>query len=178
MTQLDFIKLPVYDKYTLAIGDISEYESGFNIVSPARYITPPSFPEKILDYTPSTIEIYKSSSIGITCSDCSDVPLPDGIWKIRQTVNPASTYSIEKTFLKTDRFYEKFNEAFLKLDIMQCGSAIKHQQEKELNTIEFYIEGAIAAANKCANKRAMELYDKAYKALTKFIETQNCDCHG
>lgn len=175
-TQLDFIKLPVYDKYTLVIGDISVYQSGFNIVNPTRQITPPSFPMISKAYVPSTIEVYRSSDLGITCDTCDNAALPDGIWKIKQMVNPSTQYYIEKTFLKTDRFYEKFNEAFLKLDIMQCDGAVRHQQEKELNTIEFYIEGAVAAANKCANKRATELYDKALSRLNKFIANQNCKC--
>lgn len=175
-TKLDFIQLPVYNNYTLVLGDTSSYDTGFNIVSPTRFITPPGFPMKAITYTPNTVEVYDSSTLGITCatSDCTKTTIPDGIWIIKQTVNPANTYFVEKTFIKVDKFYEKFDAAFLKLDIMQCDGALKSQQEKELNNIEFYIQGAIAAANKCATKRAMELYRKAIDLLDKFIKKQTC----
>lgn len=175
-TKLDFIQLPVYNTYTLVLGDTSVYDSGFTVTSPTRFIIPPGFPEIAITYTINTVQVYDSSTLGITCStsDCAKTSIPDGIWVIKQTVNPANTYFVEKTFLKVDKFYEKFDAAFLKLDIMQCDGALKAQQEKELNTIEFYIQGAIAAANKCATKRAMDLYRKAADLLDKFTKKQTC----
>lgn len=171
--KLDFIQLPVYNTYTIVLGDISQYLN-LTIVSPTREITPPGFPMKSIVYVPNTVEVYDSLTLGITCSDCGKSTLPDGIWTIRQTVNPSATYSVIKTFLKVDKFMEKFDNAYLKLDVMQCDGQIKASQEKELNTIEFYIQGAIAAANKCATKRAMELYRKALDLLDKFIKKQTC----
>lgn len=175
--KLDFIQLPVYNTTTLILGDVSVYETGFNIVSPTRQITPPGFPMKSIAYVPSTVEIYDSSTLGITCAtiDCPKSTLPDGIWTIKQTVNPANVYFAERSFLKVDKLYEKFDNAYLKLDILECDGVLKSQQERDLNTIEFYIQGAIAAANKCATKRAMELYRKASALLDKFIKTKNCE---
>lgn len=171
--KLDFIQLPVYNTYTLVLGDVTDYGT-FNITSPTRVITPPGFSAKSIVYVPSTVEVYDSLSLGITCSDCGKSTIPDGIWTIKQSVNPANVYFVEKTFLKVDKFYEKFDAAYLKLDIMQCDGQLKSQQEKDLNNIEFYIQGAIAAANKCATKRSMELYRKAVEELDKFIKNQTC----
>lgn len=173
-TKLDFIHLQAYNTYNLAIADISQYNN--NIVSPTREITPPGFPMKSIVYTPSTIEVYNSNTLGITCSEdlCDIVPLPDGIYKIRQTVNPSATYYVEKTFLKVDRFYEKFDKAYLKLDILQCDNQLKAQNKKVLDNIEFYIQGAIAAANSCALKLAMDLYRRALEVLENYLKTQNC----
>jgi hypothetical protein len=173
---IDFIQLPVYNTNTIVFGDTSHYDSGFSVLTPTRQITPPGFAMKSIAYTPLTVEVYDSASLGITCSEsgCAKSSLPDGIWTIKQMVAPTNIYVLEKTFLKVDKFYEKFDAAYLKLDIMQCDGVLKTTQEKELNNIEFYIQGAIAASNACATKRALELYIKANSLLDKFVKNQNC----
>jgi hypothetical protein len=47
----------------------------------------------------------------------------------------------------------------------------------ELNTIYFFIQGAIAAANNCANVQAEKLYAQAYSMLEN-MQSGNCGCSG
>ncbi len=76
-----------------------------------------------------------------------------------------------------DQLQERFDEAFMKLDMMECDMAIKKQSKVELNTIYFFIQGAIAAANNCAIDVANKLYVQASKQLTNFSKN-GCGCSG
>jgi hypothetical protein len=77
----------------------------------------------------------------------------------------------------TVQIQERFDEAFLRLDMMECDIAIRTQSNVELNSIYFFIQGAIAAANNCAIVNATKLYNQADRALTAFIRN-NCGCSG
>ena len=61
--------------------------------------------------------------------------------------------------------------------MMECDGAIKTQSSVTLNTINFFIQGAKAAANNCAEKEALKLYNQASNMLDTFIKS-NCGCTG
>ncbi len=65
----------------------------------------------------------------------------------------------------------------MKLDMMECDSAIKKQSKVDLNTIYFLIQGSIAAANNCAVDTSNTLYRQASLMLDSFIKN-NCGCSG
>ena len=65
----------------------------------------------------------------------------------------------------------------MKLDMMECDRAIKTQSKVDLNSIYFFIQGSIAAANNCAVIEANKLYRQADNMLNNFIKT-NCGCSG
>ena len=67
--------------------------------------------------------------------------------------------------------------AFMRLDMMECDRAIKTQSKVDLNTIYFFINGAIAAANNCATDTANKLYNQASIMLNNFVRN-NCGCSG
>jgi hypothetical protein len=46
-----------------------------------------------------------------------------------------------------------------------------------LNTINFFIQGALAAANNCAEVEALKLYKQADNMLDTFSKS-NCGCSG
>lgn len=170
---LDLLYLDTHNSTTLAITDISDYPTGFTIVSPTIEITPPSFNTVVIPFVAQSIQIYNSNTLNITAG-CEPIPLPDGIYKIKYTVAPAYKYYVTKSFLRIDTLLEKFDEIYVKLDIIQCDLTIKTQEKKQLDVIWEYINGAIASANKCAEKQAMELYQRANTALDKF--NKNCSC--
>jgi hypothetical protein len=60
---------------------------------------------------------------------------------------------------------------------MECDLAISTQQKVELNSIYFFIQGAIAAANNCAVATANKLYNQATKMLNNFSKN-GCNCSG
>ena len=115
--------------------------------------------------------------LGLTAFGEPLLPLPDGVYKLRYTVAPAYENFVEKTIIRVEVLQEKFDEAFMKLDMMECDRAIKTQQKVDLNTIYFFIQGAIAAANNCAVAEANKLYNQANMMLNNFIKN-NCGCSG
>ena len=79
--------------------------------------------------------------------------------------------------MRIDKLQEKFDDAFLKLNMMECDSALRTQSNVTLNTINFFIQGSLAAANNCAQKEALKLYNQASNMLDTFIKS-NCGCTG
>ena len=60
---------------------------------------------------------------------------------------------------------------------MECDKAISTQAKVDLTTINFFIQGSIAAANNSAVTEANKLYTQANKMLDNFIKN-NCGCTG
>lgn len=80
--------------------------------------------------------IFGSDTLGITEAGCKQ-PLPDGIYKLKYSIAPAYANYVERTIMRVDRLQEKFDNAFLQLDMMQCDSALRTQASVNLNTINF-----------------------------------------
>jgi len=174
---LDIVILPTFDVETLAIVDASTYDDDPPVVtSPTIEITPPNFDTVSLTFTVESTNIFNSTDLGISVAG-SEEPLPDGLYCFKYTVDPEETYYVEKTIFRVDQLQEKFDGAFMKLDMMECDGAIKKQSFVDLNSIYFFIEGAKAAANNCATVEAVKLYNKANSMLDQFI-TSNCGCTG
>jgi hypothetical protein len=79
--------------------------------------------------------------------------------------------------MRIDQIQEKFDSAFMKLDLMECDMAVKKQQKVNLNSIYYLIQGSLAAANNCAIDTANKLYNQANRMLDNFIRN-NCNCYG
>jgi hypothetical protein len=174
--KLDILVIPTYNIYTLGIADTSTYLTDPPVVSsPTITIDVPSFGEVNLPFVVNEFNVFTSTSLGLTIIGEPTLPLPDGIYKLTYTVAPAYENSVSKTIIRTEQLQEKFDEAFMKLDMMECDGAIKRQSKIDLNTIYFFIQGAIAAANNCAVVESNKLYTQAEKMLNNFIKN-NCGC--
>jgi len=171
---LDLLYIDTHNITTMAIADISQYPEGFTVSSPTLEITPPGFTKETTAFVARSMQIYNSHTLGITSGDCTPSALPDGIYTIKYSVFPAYRNYVTKSFLRVEKLLEKFDKIYVKLDIMQCDLATKNVERKQLNLIWEYINGAIASANNCAEKQAMELYQRANDALDKF--SKNCSC--
>lgn len=175
-TKLDIIVVPTYNSKTLGVNDASIYASTPS--SPTLEITVPALGKATIQFTPDTLNIVNSTSLGITDTGKPLVPLPDGVYYIKYSVNPAYENFVEKSIMRVDQLQEKFDTAFMKLDMMECDRAIKTQQKVTLNSIYYFIQGSIAAANNCAIFEANKLYNQASKMLDNFIKAGTCDCSG
>lgn len=173
--KLDILVLPTYNKTTLGIADASTYSTDPPVVSsPSIEIDIPTFGTVVLPFLINQFNVYTSVTLGV--SEVGDIEdLPDGIYRIKYSVAPAYENFVEKSFMRVDKLQEKFDDAFLNLDMMECDSAIKKQSKDELNSIYFFIQGSIAAANNCAEERANSLYQLAMKKLNLFISS-DCGC--
>lgn len=175
--KLDILVIPTYSTLTLGIADASTYPTDPPIVSsPTIEINIPNFGIVLLPFNVNDLNVFSSSNLGITPVGTND-PLPDGIYNLKYTVEPAFENFVEKSIMRVDRIQERFDEAFMKLDMMECDRALKAQAKTELTTISFFINGAMAAANNCATVEANKLYLQADKLLTNFIRS-NCGCTG
>lgn len=176
--KLDILVVPTYNTYTLGIADASIYPNNPPAVSaPTIEITVPGFDVVSLPFLVNDFNVFNSLSLGLTTFGQSLLPLPDGVYKLKYTVAPSYLNFVEKTIIRVEQLQEKFDEAFMKLDMMECDRAIKTQQKVDLNTIYFFIQGAIAAANNCAVAEANKLYNQANMMLNNFI-LNNCGCGG
>jgi hypothetical protein len=176
--KLDILVVPTYNTQTLGVVDASTYPTNPpNVSSPSIEIAVPAFGSVVLPFTPNDYNIFTSASLGITAVGDPLLPLPDGIYTLTYSVAPAYLNYVTKTFMRVDALQEKFDEAFMKLDMMECDRAIKTQAKVDLNTIYFFIQGSIAAANNCAVDTANKLYQQANMMLNNFIKN-GCNCSG
>lgn len=174
-TTLDILVINTYNVQTLGIADNSVYDIA--ITAPTIDITVPTFGLVSLPFTPNDFNIFNSTGLGITTVGEPLAPLPDGVYFLKYSIAPATTYFVEKSIMRTAAIQEKFDAAFMRLDMMECDSAIRTQSKVTLNTIYYLIQGSIAAANNSAIDTANKLYAQADKMLDNFIKT-NCGCSG
>jgi len=173
--KLDILVVPTYNSKTLAINDISVYPTTPS--APSIEITVPGFGSVNLPFNPGEINVFNSTSLGITSVGDQDLPLPDGVYFLKYSIAPAYENFVERSIMRVDQLQEKFDTAFMRLDMMECDRAIKTQQKVNLNSIYFFIQGSIAAANNCAIDEANKLYNQANKMLTNFMKS-DCGCSG
>jgi hypothetical protein len=173
-TTLNILVVPTYDLNTLNIVDASTYDT--TPTGPSIEITVPGFNVVNIPFNINDYNIFTSASLQITATGVNQ-PLPDGVYYLKYSITPAYENYVEKSFMRVDKLQQKFDEAFMKLDMMECDRAIKTQSKVELNSIYFFIQGAIAAANNCATVLANKLYNQADKALTTFMKN-DCGCSG
>lgn len=176
--KLDFLVINTFDVLTLGVQDISTYPTAPpNVNSPTINITLPGATVPVsLPFTVESFNVFNSTTLGITTLG-NEAALPDGVYYIQYTVNPAYDNHVEKNIMRTDKIQEKFDNAFMKLDMMQCDQAIKTQSKVDLNSIWYLIQGSIAAANNSAIVTANKLYQQANMMLDNFIKN-NCGCSG
>lgn len=174
---LDILITPTYNTLTLAVTDASIYPQSPAITSPTLTVGMPGFDPVVLTFTRNTTNVLNSQILGLTQAGQDLLPLPDGIYTFNYSVAPAIDNNVNKTFMRTDVLQEKFDEAFMQLDMMECDLAIKKQDKVDLTSIYFLIQGSIAAANNCATNVSMKLYNQAYKMLNNFMKN-GCKCSG
>lgn len=174
---LDLLALDTHNTYSMAIGDISVYPTGYNIVNPTLELTPPGLDKVNLSFTAQSVNVYNSYNLGLCAQTLvSTTPIPDGIYHLKYSIHPHYKYYVEKSFLRADMLYHKFSKAFLTSDLAASSHDIKSQEFKMIREINLNIEGAIAAANSCANKLAMQLYRRANEQLDNFINNRCKSC--
>jgi hypothetical protein len=175
--KLDFLVIPTYNVQTLGIADASTYPASPPVSSPTIEIDVPGFGLVSLPFNINDFNIYTTASLGITSVGDALLPLPDGVYYIKYSVAPAYQNFVQKTIMRVDQLQEKFDSAFMKLDMMECDAAIRKQQMVDLNSIYYFIQGSIAAANNCAIDTANKLYNQANRMLNQFIANR-CNCYG
>lgn len=164
--------VPTYSTYTMAVVDASVYSVA--PVSPKIDISVPGFNLITIVFSPNQLNLYNSTNLGLTAIGAPAVPIPDGVYTLKYYT---TTESVTKTIMRVDQLQERFDNAFMKLDMMECDLAIKKQQKVTLDSIYYFIQGSIAAANNCAIDTANKLYKQAENMLKNF-SSDDCGCTG
>lgn len=175
--KLDIQTVPTYNSCTLSVQDISTYPtSPPNVSAPSLKIVANGV-DVTIPFVVGTINTINSTILGLTQVGDELIPLPDGVYHFTYSIAPANENYVNRNIMRTDMIQEKFDNAFMKLDMMECDKAIKTQSKVTLSTINYFIQGSIAAANNSAEYLANTLYMQANKMLDNFIKS-NCGCTG
>lgn len=158
---LSLFPVETFDINLMAIKDISTYPNGYNIISPFLQVDVPSYGTVNVTFTPKDINVLNSAILGLSKGGENLMALPDGIYTLKYSINPAYKYNVTKNIMRVDKLYKKFDEAFLAIQSSVCDTQLSRNQRIKLNEIEWWIQGAISSANRCATKQAMEMYRKA-----------------
>ena len=180
-TTLNFLVINTFSTLTLGVADNSTYAStptgaSMLITLPTGVTTLSGGTTVTVPFTPNDYNIFNSATLQLSAVGTSN-PLPDGIYGLTYSIATPSATPASKSIMRTAKIQEKFDNAFMKLDMMECDMAIKTQQKVVLSSIYFLIQGSIAAANKCAVDESNRLYNQADMMLNNFIRN-NCGCSG
>lgn len=177
MSKLDLNIIPTYNKTTIAIGDASVYSSGITITSPSLEVSVPGYDKISVSFTPNSLNVYNSNTLKVTDEVTQEdlVFLPDGIWKMKYSINPAYENYIDISFLKTDLIEEKFDNAWLSLNIDECDKSLLIENKSTLEGIWDYIIAAQSSAKVCNYSLAIGLYKAANEKLDEYLKI---NCYG
>jgi len=178
-TTLNFLVINTYSTLTLGVADTSVYVG--TPAAPTMVVTLPTGVTTLsggttvsIPFTPNDYNVFNSATLQLSAVGVTN-PLPDGIYGLTYSVTGVTPVS--KSIMRTAKIQEKFDNAFMKLDMMECDMAIKTQQKVVLSSIYFMIQGSIAAANNLAYVQSYKLYQQADMMLNNFL-LNNCGCSG
>lgn len=167
----------------MGIADASDYGIGVTPTGASMLVTLPTGVTTLsgattisVPFTPNDYNVFNSATLNLSAVGVTN-PLPDGIYGLTYSVITPTAAPASKSIMRTDKIQEKFDNAFMKLDMMECDMAIKTQQKVVLSSIYFLIQGSIAAANNLAYNQSAKLYQQANMMLDNFIKN-NCGCSG
>lgn len=178
MPSLDINIQPTHNPRTIGIADSSIYESNFTIAAPTLEITPPGFTKVAVPFVAGSVNIFNSNNLFITevLDQASLANLPDGIYKIKYSVQPAITNYVEKSFMRVDTIKCQYSKARLSIDLDGCTNCSSNEikrKESVLQRVRLLVEGSIASANQCDELGAMRKYKQAQELLKSI---SNCEC--
>lgn len=178
VSRLNFDIIDTHDFKTLGIVDTSWYNPDITVETPTIEIQVPGYTYAASPFFMiKALNVYNSNGLGITKASCEEelIDLPDGLYKVKYSICPNDKLFIEKFFLKTDKIMCRYTQSFLSLDLnFPTGSEEEITKRKKLSEIEFYITGAISAANNQNAKLANDLYKKADHLLDQFGKCGVC----
>lgn len=169
---LKLILLDTRDINSVGFADVTIYPTGFVPVNVTFEVTPPGFPKISVPFDAKSANIYYVDDIGVGTDSCTG--LPDGIYTVKLTMNPALNLSIEKSFLKVDLIKCKYSNVFVSLDLeCNCQNDKNRSDKHKLRQAKLLIQGAEASANKKDYITSFKMYSKADHILSGLTK---CEC--
>ena len=167
MVNLDLGLLPSNSLSKIVVVDESNYE-GVSVGEISMEITPPGFNKINVQFTPNSVNVYDSVSMGISCGTFTIIP--DGIYTMKYSVPKFNQY-IQKSFFRTELIFCKYGKVLLSLHVED--DCYDKSSFSKLRDVRMMIDGSISAANDCNHELAYSLYNKADNILNQI---KNCNC--
>lgn len=113
------------------------------------------------------------AALGICCTDCfpSDATIPDGVYKIKMSVDPNAKTIVEFNYFRECGLYSSYISTACRLRNMKCDLTPLEYRNKlrQLRDIKNLIEEAKWAIEECAdNVEGLAIYNEALLDLNKF----------
>jgi hypothetical protein len=137
----------------MSIMDTSVYTSMIPISCPTLYITVPGFTySNEIAVTSGFNEIITACDLQLQTQNCgtSYTDIPDGIYIIKYTVEPADQVFVEYNHLRISKALTKYNKVLCDVDVNACDPPFKIKQKLEaLRLINMYLQAAKAKVEFC-----------------------------
>ena len=177
-TKLSFTVIDTHSLKTLGIADTSMYSSAQGFNGATLQVITPFNPNKIveLNYFQNGVTILNSNTLQITnvnrLEDLAD--LPDGIYTAKISICPYEQFWFEDTWFRIDALQCQYNQALLKLNVVNCENCYNPEKLKILNRVRLYIESIKANTQIDNYKEAQKLYSASKKLLEKLLYCEEC----
>lgn len=178
VTKLAIQELPTKDCRTLRLIDNSSYNPAIPVTCSILEITLPGKDCPVAFNVEKDFNtVFNSSLLGINKATCySDlIPLPEGVYKIKYSINPNTVLYEEYEYLRNCQQLDRYYKAVCSLFTSRCDISKKDFEEKrkKLIWIKELIDAAKYNVEECENsERGLELYDEANDLLSDF--NNNC----
>lgn len=172
---LDFEIIETGNEQTLIFVDSSSYMEEPD--KPLLEITMPGYDKYFLiPYTAREVNVFNSGTIGINqvLFTGEYLPLPDGIWFIKQKICPYKYVYKTKKHMRVTRLLNKVGQLYSKIDITECAT-YDNTLNTELARIHALIEGARLVVNIDSNK-AYDNYRLADRLVDSLLRKYCLNC--
>lgn len=179
ISRLAIQDIPSTDCRHLRLVDNSFYNPSITPSNAIIEITPPGYDCAVaFEVEPYFNTVFNSSLLKIspTNSYSQLIPLPEGIYKIKYSINPNENLFVEYEYLRNCQQVTRFAKAICELYGDKCDISRKEFEEKrkELIWIKELIDAAKYLVEECGeSKKGLELYNEATTLLNK---VNDCGC--
>lgn len=160
--------------------DSSSYVTGVTVTNPILEITPPGFDCPVVFTVETNFnKTFNSATLKIapTLSYADLVPLPDGAYQIKYSVNPNLKVFVEYTLFRNCRLSKQFTAAVCRLfaNRAKVTKAVFENMRKDLIWIKELIDASKYSAEECNDTtQAISLYNEALRLLLKYNNSSKC----
>lgn len=179
-TELEINEIPTGSCMTMRLIDASRYLSTLTVANALLEITPPGFTCPVVfevekdfnrTFNSATLEIAASASYNDL------VPLPDGVYEIKYSVNPNAKIYVEYSLLRNCRLTKQYSAAICQL--FQDRSKICKKEFEDRRRELIWIKELIDASKYMVEElqdpeEGLNLYNEAAKLVSKINAETIC----
>lgn len=160
---------------TFRLLDASEYNPDIEVNNALLEITPPGFNTTVLKVDPKFNIVINASLLNILkVKTYSKLPnLPDGIYKIKYSINPNNKTAIEENYFRLTLLNQKYYKAVYTLLSKKCDMHLSdfEAQKREIIWIREVIDAAkFAVEEVCDTQKGIEFYSEANDLLNTYLK--------